>query len=114
MHARLAAPLADQERPIAAVAGPPRHGFLPLSARRYIELVDWSGRQTHPTKSGHIAPDVPPPIPRSLDCARYLTQVRGIESRYCRAIGSAQALRHKAHAMGQRWLMVRRTERRVV
>lgn len=39
-------------------------------------------------------------------CAR-----SGIESRYCRAIGSAQALLEKASAIGQRWLMVRSVER---
>ena len=46
-----------------------------------------------------------------MDTTRWLAQVRGVESRYCRAIGSAQALLDKARAMGQHWLMVRRVER---
>ena len=111
VRARLEAPADDQELPIAAVAGPPVRGFVPLSARQYIELVDWSGRQLHPSKKGHIAPDAAPPIPKDIDTARWLAQVRGVESRYCRAIGSAQALLDKAREMGQRWLMVRRVER---
>jgi len=32
---------------------------------------------------------------------------------YRRGVGSPQALRTKAQAMGQRWLMVRRNERAV-
>jgi hypothetical protein len=111
VHARLAAPAVDQDRPIAAVAGPSMSGFLPLSARQYIALVDWSGRQLHPHKKGCIAAHPAPPPPPRIDTSRWLAQVRGVESRYCRAIGSAQALLDKAREMGQRWLMVRRVER---
>ena len=111
LHARLSAPNDDQDRPIAAVAGPPMRGFLPISERQYIRLVDWCGRQLHPNKKGHIAADAAPPIPPGIDTAHWLGQVRGVESRYCRAIGSALALLNKAREMGQRWLMVRRVER---
>ena len=111
VHARLAAPADQIDDPIDAVAGPSMQEFLPLSTRQYIELVDWSGRQLHPHKRGCIAADPMPPLPRGVDTARWLAQVRGVESRYCRAIGSAQALLDKAREMGQRWLMVRRVER---
>jgi hypothetical protein len=40
-----------------------------------------------------------------------LAKVEGVESRFCRAIGSAQALLDKAQEIGQRWLMVRRVVR---
>jgi len=43
-----------------------------------------------------------------------MRQVRGVESRYCRAIGGAEALLAKAKAMGQRWLMMRKRERVLV
>lgn len=113
VHARLGTNPEDQDQPIAAVAGPAMPGFLPLSTRQYIAVVDWSGRQLHPHKRGHIASDTPPPLLRGTDGAQWLAQVRGIESRYCRAIGSARALLDKAREMGQRWLMVRRVERSV-
>jgi len=111
VHARLGAPAHDLDQPIDAVAGPSRPGFLPLSSRQYIELVDWSGRQLHPNQRGCIAHNAPPPLPRGIDTAHWLAQVRGVELRYCRAIGSAQVLLDKAREMGQRWLMVRRVER---
>ena len=47
------------------------------------------------------------------DSAILLSHARGIESRYCRAVGSPQALHTKVQAMGQRRLMVRRSERSV-
>ena len=60
-------------------------------------------------------PDTTPPaLARQVDASRWLDQVAAVESRYCRAIGSAQALLARAREMGQRWLMVRRTERALV
>lgn len=113
IHRRLSDAHDRDDEPIAAVAGPPCLGFLPLSEHQYLELVDWAGRQLHPQKRGRIRPEAPCPIPGLREPAMMLSQTRGIESRYCRAIGSPQALRAKAQTMGQRWLMVRRTERAV-
>ena len=112
-HRRLAAGHDRADEPLAAVAGPPCLGFLPLSGRQYLELVDWAGRQLHPGKRGRISHHAPCPVPELRDPAIILSHARGIESRYCRAIGSPQALRAKAQAMGQRWLMIRRTGRAV-
>ena len=113
VHRRLAMDDGAGDQPLAAIAGPACVGFLPLTANQYLELVDWAGRQLHPGKRGRIRPDAPCPIAGVGATAIVLSQVRGIESRYCRAIGSPQALRAKALAMGQRWLMVRRSERAV-
>lgn len=89
-------------------------GFLPLSETDYIELVDWAGRQLRPGKRGHIANDAPPSLHRGFEAGCWLRDVRGVESRFCRAIGSVQALLDKARQMGQCWLMVRRLERVVM
>lgn len=95
---------------LGVVAGPTMVDYLPLSEADYIQLVDWTGRQLHPTKRGVIANAAPAPLPQRIDEATWSRQVRGIESRYCRAIGSAEALLEKARQMGQKWLMVRRQE----
>ena len=100
----------DHSSSIEPVAGPAMIGFLPMTEEAYIRLVDWTGRQLHPAKRGVIAAEAPPPLPRGLDEKTWKRQVRGIESRYFRAIGSAESLRDKARAIGQRWLMVRRQE----
>jgi hypothetical protein len=101
----------EQSKPVCAIAGPPAAGFLPISEADYICLVDWAGRQLYPGKHGLIADDAPPALGLRIDNPAWLSQVRGVESRFCRAIGSAQALLEKAREIGQRWLMVRRAER---
>jgi hypothetical protein len=86
-------------------------GFLPLSEQHYIAVVDWAGRRLYPGKRGVIADAAPSPLPSGGDEEAWLSQVRGIESPFCRAVGSVQALLQRARDMGQRWLMVRRVER---
>jgi REP element-mobilizing transposase RayT len=93
-----------------AVAGPSRKGCLPISESAYIQLVDWTGRQLHPGKRGVINANAPSALRTVADAPDWLRQVQGVESRYCRAIGSKESLVEKAKAMGQRWLMVRRSE----
>ncbi|MBD8527976.1 transposase [Pseudomarimonas arenosa] len=91
-------------RPIAAVAGPSMAGFLPISEGEYIELVDWAGRQLRPDKRGAICHTAPRALQRVGDDAAWLSQVRGIEMRYWRAVGTLDALLEAAKAIGQRWL----------
>jgi hypothetical protein len=107
---RLQRPVNEREH-LDGVAGPSLIGRVPISEAQYIRLVDWTGRQLHPGKRGAINADVQPAMPGAVETREWISQVRGIESRYCRAIGSAQALLDKARVMGQKWLMVRRQER---
>jgi len=105
---------ADDRDYLDAVAGPTLLGRVTITEASYIQLVDWTGRQLHPGKRGVIAGDSPPALQNIAEPTQWMRQVRGVESRYCRAIGSAEALLEKAKAMGQRWLMVRRRERVLV
>lgn len=91
-------------QPIAAVAGLRMVGFLPISEREYIELIDWAGRQLRPDKRGAIHHHAPRALRRFGDEAVWLDQVRGIEMRYWRAVGAANRLLDAAKAIGQRWL----------
>ncbi len=50
----------------------------------------------------------PPALPGQCDPDRWLATASGIQSRFCPAIASAQALLDKAQQIGQRWLVVRR------
>ena len=79
--------------------------FLPISTEDYLDLIDWTARLTRPDKQGKIDA-IEPPILRKLGLShsQWHQQMLGTETRYWRAIGSAQSLIEKAAAIGQRWL----------
>lgn len=79
--------------------------FLPISTEDYLDLIDWTARQTRANKRGSIDASEPP-ILRKLGLTEHQwhTQMLGTEIRYWRAIGSARALIEKAAAIGQSWL----------
>ncbi|MEO8011504.1 MAG: hypothetical protein ABI650_07675, partial [Dokdonella sp.] len=78
---------------------------LSLKTDVYLDLIDWAAHLLRSDKRGAIAPGTPP-ILATLGLAerQWHYQVLGIESRYFRAIGCADALIEKAKAMGQCWL----------
>ncbi len=78
---------------------------LPLTVADYLEVVDWTARLTRADKRGAIDA-AEPTILRKLGLTerQWNTQVLGTETRYWRAIGSAQSLIAKAAAIGQSWL----------
>jgi REP element-mobilizing transposase RayT len=78
---------------------------LPIDTASYLDLIDWTARQLRPDKSGAIAPGKPAILDRlGLRPQAWRYQVLGVESRYWRAIGRADAMLEKATAMGQRWI----------
>lgn len=79
--------------------------FLPISTEDYLDLIDWTARQTRANKRGSIDASEPP-ILRKLGLTEHQwhNQMLGTEIRYWRAIGSARALIEKAAAIGQSWL----------
>ena len=93
------------------VAGLDADALLGMTERSYIELVQWTGEQPHPTKRGCLMPkpgssEAPPDALKIVadHQDRWLRQVQGTESLYFRAIGSAEALMAKAAELGQRWM----------
>jgi hypothetical protein len=93
------------------VAGIDAGALLDMTESSYIDLVQWTGEQLHPMKRGKLLArsdrrDRPPEVVLRLSkhSDRWLRQVRGTESRYYRAIGSAEALMAKAAELGQRWM----------
>jgi hypothetical protein len=99
---RLRADIADAE--LEPVAGPASSG-LSLSLGEYLELADWTGRIVRPDRRGAIAAAAPPILRRlGLRETEWSCQVKGIESRYWRAVGKVEPLMEKAKALGQCWL----------
>ncbi len=114
---------ASPGRPLKPVAGLTVDDLLGLTEASYIELVQWTGEQAWPGKRGRL-PTAADPVPDAVlatarpagsdshsdqptirTCSRaWLRQVKGTESLYYRAIGSAEAMITKATDMGQRWL----------
>jgi hypothetical protein len=93
------------------VAGLDARKLLDMTESSYIDLVQWTGEQLHPMKHGKLISrsdqgDRPPEAVLRLSnhSDRWLRQVRGTESKYYRAIGSAEALMAKAAELGQRWM----------
>jgi REP element-mobilizing transposase RayT len=88
--------------PLIGIA--PRHE-LSIRTIDYLELVDWSGRVVREDKRGVIAATAPPVLSRfGVSAREWQTQMLGIESRYWRAVGTAESLIEKARVLGQRWL----------
>jgi len=79
--------------------------LLDITESSYLQLVDWTGRLLHPGKTGLIAGGTPSVL-RAMDISerRWEGQVRGTETIYWRAIGSADSLCRRAEELGQLWL----------
>jgi hypothetical protein len=79
-----------------------------LTESSYIDLVRWTGLQTHPEKRGKLSAADGRPRLAVWSVANHprewIRRVQGTESRYYRAIGSAEALMLKAADLGQRWM----------
>jgi hypothetical protein len=68
-------------------------GCLPMTLDQYLSLVDWSGRQVRPGKSGRIPADLSPILQR-LDCGHvfWVELVRNFRRRFRRAAGRPETL----------------------
>ncbi len=95
---------ADQSLEPVRGSAPAQHR-LPITCAAYLELIDWTGRRVRNDKRGAIDAAMPPILVRlGLREDAWQHQVLGIENRYWRVIGNAQAMIEKAAAIGQRWL----------
>ena len=99
------------DRPLKPVAGLDTDGLLAMTETSYIEIVQWTGEQARSDKRGQLKPATerkqaaPADIRTVFDHPNdWLRQVRGTESTYYRAIGSAEALMEKAEQLGQAWM----------
>ena len=98
----------SQDQALKPVAGLYADALSDLTESSYIELVRWTGLQGHPEKRGKLSATAEEPPEELWHVANHprewINRVQGTESRYYRAIGSAEALMLKAADLGQRWM----------
>jgi hypothetical protein len=80
-------------------------GFLSLSLGRYLELLDWTGRQWKEGKTGRIPAELAPILDRlGLSATGWQTLVTRFGRTFKRAAGTADHLAAEAQRRGQRWM----------
>ena len=80
-------------------------GFLSMSLSKYLELLDWTGRQIRSDKRGAIPADLAPVLERlGLDLVGWCDLVKKFGKLFKRAAGSAESLSSEAARRGQRYL----------
>ncbi|TWU10983.1 transposase [Allorhodopirellula heiligendammensis] len=83
-------------------------GFLPVSMVRYLELLDWTGRQLRADKIGSIPAHLNPILQRiGLDTHGWCDVVRKFGRIFKRAAGTPESLAGEACRRGQGWLCAR-------
>ena len=87
----------------------PLHGTLlaslPVRLGDYIELVEWTSKRAWADTRGAL-PEKAPSLLKNLQVTeqRWTTQVKGIGSRYWRAVGDVKDLLETAKGLNQSWL----------
>lgn len=98
----------SEDQALKPVAGLDAVALSELTESSYIDLVRWTGLQAHPEKRGKLSASEEMPPEGLWNVANHprewMRRVQGTESRYYRAIGSAEALMLKAAELGQRWM----------
>ena len=80
-------------------------GFLPLKLEQYLELLDWTGRQTRPDKRGQIPAELLPILQRlRLSTETWVETVLNFGRRFHLAAGRVDSLAAEAARRGRRWL----------
>jgi hypothetical protein len=83
-------------------------GFLSVSMGRYLELLDWTGRQLRRDKVGAIPDHLAPILSRiGLDARGWCDVVDKFGLVFKRAAGTPESLAREAIHSGQRWLCAR-------
>jgi len=82
-----------------------KKGFLPISLRAYLELLDWTGREIRSDKRGAIPGHLAPILKRlGLNPANWCDLVQKFGRYFKRAAGTAEHLQEEAERRGQRWM----------
>ncbi|TWT71703.1 hypothetical protein [Crateriforma conspicua] len=80
-------------------------GFLGISLVRYLELLDWTGRQLRSDKLGSIPKHLAPILSRiGVDTRGWCDVVRRFGRVFKRAAGTPESLAREAVRCGQHWM----------
>ena len=78
---------------------------LPMRFEDYLQLVDWTGRMTHPDKRGAIQASLPSILVRlRIDPNAWQMAMRVGGNPFGRALGRLERLRSHAQQLGQSWI----------
>ena len=79
-------------------------GLLPITLEKYLELVDWSGRQLRTDKRGAIPDDLASILERlGISSGSWLEGIEGFGSRFGKVVGGAQQVLSHARQFGRHW-----------
>ena len=80
-------------------------GFLSISLSKYLELLDWTGREIREGKQGAIPQHLDDILTRlGLNSSGWCELVKSFRLRFRRAVGTPAHLQAEARRRGQRWL----------
>jgi hypothetical protein len=80
-------------------------GFLSMPLTKYLELLDWTGRQLRSGKRGTIPAELSPILERlGLDAVGWCDLVQKFGKLFKRAAGAAESLSTEAARRGQGYL----------
>lgn len=80
-------------------------GFLSLPLDRYLELLDWTGRQMRADKPGVIPSELAPILQRlKIDAHGWCDLVRKFRHLFMRAVGTPDSLQAEAARRGQKYM----------
>ncbi|QDS87367.1 hypothetical protein EC9_15450 [Rosistilla ulvae] len=80
-------------------------GFLSMSLSKYLELLDWTGRQLRDDKRGAIPAELAPILTRiGLDAPAWCDLVKRFGRLFKRAAGTSESLCEEAARRGQSWM----------
>jgi hypothetical protein len=102
--------IAEKSDPASADASPcgrraSLKGFLSMPLTKYLELLDWTGRQLRSGKRGTIPAELSPILERlGLDAVGWCDLVQKFGKLFKRAAGAAESLSTEAARRGQRYL----------
>lgn len=78
-------------------------GFLPMTVRQYLELLDWTGRQVRDGK-GQIPEHLAPIMGRlGIVTEQWAATIESLDGWFPRALGRAAAVTQAAAEAGRRW-----------
>jgi hypothetical protein len=78
---------------------------LPFTLKDYLELVEFSGQQWHPSKRGKLIGNTPKLIQRiETQPERWMLRIKGMQSGYWRVVGDVHDMIDKAQQFKQRWM----------
>jgi len=91
------------------------HGFLSMSLGEYLELLDWTARQTVASKSGVTPASAPPMLARlSIDATTWCELVSGFGRMFYHVAGKPQSVDDQRTRISQRRFHMRRGARELL